>query len=139
MTVHFMAEHNAAMHTGRIVAMQERVLTIDEFEPRFRRKGIPYAAIDFGSTDQGDEVEILDASSPPRSSPGGLSRLARFLRPAAPRRRSLKLRYSSRWPTQAVGANLPLPTNGKLGNRACRNDLPGHNLTFAISNRPPES
>jgi hypothetical protein len=74
MTVHFMADHDAAMHTGRIVAMHERELTIDDLERGTRWKGVPYAAIDFGVTDGSDEVEILDASSPSQPTPRPRSR-----------------------------------------------------------------
>jgi hypothetical protein len=66
MAVHFMTDHDAAMHSGRIIAMHERVLTIDEFEPRLRWSGVPCAAIDLGATDEGDNFDILDTPSPPR-------------------------------------------------------------------------
>ena len=64
MTVHFMSEHDAAMHTGRIVAMRERDLTIDDANRNTRWSGVPYAAIDLGAT---QTVEILDDAPRPKT------------------------------------------------------------------------
>lgn len=59
MTVHFMSEHDAAMHTGKIVAMRQRDLTIDDAKQNTRWSGVPYAAIDLGAT-ASDTAQVLD-------------------------------------------------------------------------------
>jgi hypothetical protein len=66
MTVHFFG-HDARMHTGKIVAMRDRDLTIDDANERARWTGVPYAAIDLqASADGPPEVEVFDA---PRAAP----------------------------------------------------------------------
>jgi hypothetical protein len=68
MTVHFFNGHDARMHTGRIVAMRDRDLTIDDANEHARWTAVPYAAIDLqaGANDL-PEVEILDTL---RAAPG---------------------------------------------------------------------
>ena len=73
MTVHFLSEHDAAMHTGRIVAMRERDLTIDDANQNTRWSGVPYAAIDLGTT-QTKTVEILDDAPRPKTASRRASR-----------------------------------------------------------------
>ena len=66
MTVHFMNAHDATMHTGRIVALRDRDVTIDDSKQKNSRwSGVPYAAIDLQAT-AGPAVEIIDA---PKSAP----------------------------------------------------------------------
>ena len=63
-----MNAHDATMHTGRIVALRARDVTIDETKQNSRWTGVPYAAIDLQAHD-GPDVEILDtpkAAPPPR-------------------------------------------------------------------------
>ena len=60
MTVHFMNAHDVTMHTGRIVALRDRDVTIDDSNQRFRWSGLPYAAIDLQAA-AGPEVEIIGA------------------------------------------------------------------------------
>jgi hypothetical protein len=66
MTVHFMNDHDATMHSGKIVAMRDRDLTIDDAHQNTRWTAVPYAAIDLGATRDGNTVEILDQAAPPR-------------------------------------------------------------------------
>ena len=66
MTVHFMNDRDAAMHTGKIVAMRDRDLTIDDANQNTRWTAVPYAALDLLATDDGNAVEILDDAAPPR-------------------------------------------------------------------------
>jgi hypothetical protein len=67
MTVHFFG-HDARMHTGKIVAMRDWDLTIDDANEHARWTAVPYAAIDLqASASEAPEVEILDT---PRAAPG---------------------------------------------------------------------
>lgn len=59
MTVHFVSDQDAAMHTGKVVAMRDRDLTIDDTQQHTRWSGVPYAAIDLEAT-HNNSVEILD-------------------------------------------------------------------------------
>ncbi|HUP07526.1 MAG TPA: hypothetical protein VMU47_10265 [Caldimonas sp.] len=66
MTVHFMNDRDAAMHTGRIVAMRDRDVTIDDLNQHTRWSGVPYAAIDVQAKhSDAPEVEILDLPEAP--------------------------------------------------------------------------
>jgi len=65
MTVHFMNDYDAAMHTGKIVAMRDRDLTIDDANQNTRWRAVPYAALDLQAADTGNTVEILDEVAPP--------------------------------------------------------------------------
>ena len=69
MTVHFMSDRDAAMHSGRIVAMRDRDVTIDDSAQHTRWSGVPYAAIDLQAIDSDvTDVEIVDTpkAPPPR-------------------------------------------------------------------------
>ena len=67
MTVHFFNGHDARMHTGKIVAMRDRDLTIDDVNEHARWTAVPYAAIDLQATaNRSAEVEIVDA---PKAAP----------------------------------------------------------------------
>jgi hypothetical protein len=79
MTVRFFCAHAGAMHVGRIVALRDRDLTIDDSTQNCRWRGVPYAAIDVDANPE-DAVEILDAARP-RPAPR---------RPAAPTSRSAR-------------------------------------------------
>ncbi len=68
MTVHFLSDYDASTHTGRIVALRDRDLTIDDANQNTRWSGVPYAAIDLGATDT-DTVEILDREPPKTAAP----------------------------------------------------------------------
>jgi hypothetical protein len=49
------------MHTGKIVAMRDRDLTVDDANEHARWTAVPYAAIDLQATADGsDLVEIVD-------------------------------------------------------------------------------
>lgn len=75
MTVHFMCDRDASMHTGRIVAMRDRDLTIDDAKQNTRWTAVPYAAIDLLATDDGNAVEVLDEAPPARrTAPRALTR-----------------------------------------------------------------
>jgi hypothetical protein len=66
MTVHFFG-HDARMHTGKIVALRDRDLTIDDLNEHARWTAVPYAAIDLQATADGSpEVEIVDT---PKAAP----------------------------------------------------------------------
>jgi len=65
MTVQFFSDYDATTHTGKIVALRDRDLTIDDANQNTRWSGVPYAAIDLGATDT-DTVEIIDADAQPR-------------------------------------------------------------------------
>jgi len=66
MTVHFLSDHDAAMHTGKIVAMRDRDLTIDDTKQNARWSGVPYAALDLGATADDSVAEVLDEPVRPR-------------------------------------------------------------------------
>ncbi|HUN92033.1 MAG TPA: hypothetical protein VMU33_08245 [Burkholderiaceae bacterium] len=69
MAVHFMNDRDATMHSGRIVAMRDRDVTIDDSAQHTRWSGVPYAAIDLLAKDSDvTDVEILDTPKgpPPR-------------------------------------------------------------------------
>jgi len=66
MTVHFFG-HDARMHTGKIVVMRDRDLTIDDLNEHARWTAVPYAAVDLQATaDATAEVEIVDT---PKAAP----------------------------------------------------------------------
>jgi hypothetical protein len=65
MTVHFFSDYDAATHTGKIVALRDRDLTIDDANQNTRWSGVPYAAIDLGATNT-DAVEIIDGDAQPK-------------------------------------------------------------------------
>ena len=74
MTVHFLSDYDAAMHTGKIVAMRDRDLTIDDTKQNVRWKSVPYAALDLQATGADNAVEILDEAAPPRRVPRATTR-----------------------------------------------------------------
>jgi hypothetical protein len=65
MTVRFFGRNSGAFHSGRIVAMNDHGVTINEPTLNLRHKNVPYAAIDLNATHQ---PEFIDAT-PPRSAP----------------------------------------------------------------------
>ena len=67
MSVRFLCDKDGTMHVGKVVAMRDMDLTIDDANQRARWTGVPYAALDLqGNVDVAD-VEILDRPPPPRS------------------------------------------------------------------------
>lgn len=60
MRVRFFGRNTGAFHSGRIVAMNDHGVTIDEPALNLRHTNIPYAAIDL-KTPIPPEVEIIDA------------------------------------------------------------------------------
>lgn len=65
MTVRFFGRNTGAFHSGRIVAMNDQGMTIDELAFNLRHTNVPYAAIDLKTPAQ-TNVEFI-ASPPPRS------------------------------------------------------------------------
>lgn len=65
MAVRFFSRNTGTFHSGRIVAMQDRTLTIDEPALNLRHSHVPYAAIDLNAPAE-PEVEVI-ASAPPRA------------------------------------------------------------------------
>jgi len=61
MTVRFFCAQDGAMHLGRVVALRDRDLTIDDSAQHCRWSGVPYAAIDVDAGPD-DTVEIFDAA-----------------------------------------------------------------------------
>jgi hypothetical protein len=74
MVVRFFGWQDGAMHTGRIVVMRDRDVTIDDTTKRSRWSGVPYAALypDDGSEDS--DVEVLDETPPPLRTPKRFTR-----------------------------------------------------------------
>lgn len=64
MMVRFFGRNTGAFHSGRIVAMNDHGVTIDEPALNLRHTNVPYAAIDLKTPTQ-PEVEVI-ASSPLR-------------------------------------------------------------------------
>lgn len=64
MPVRFFGRNTGAFHSGRIVAMNDHGVTIDEPTLNLRHTNVPYAAIDLKTPVQ-PEVEVI-ASSPPQ-------------------------------------------------------------------------
>ena len=62
MTVRFFGRNSGAFHSGRIVAMNDHGVTIDEPTLNLRHTNVPYAAIDLNAP---HEPEVID-SAPPR-------------------------------------------------------------------------
>lgn len=62
MTVRFFGRNSGAFHSGRIVAMNDHAVTIDEPTHNLRHTNVPYAAIDLNTP---HEPEVID-SAPPR-------------------------------------------------------------------------
>jgi hypothetical protein len=62
MTVRFFSHNSGAFHSGRIVAMNDYGVTIDEPTLNLRHTNVPYAAIDLNTPHQ---PEVID-SAPPR-------------------------------------------------------------------------
>jgi hypothetical protein len=60
MVVCFFGWQDGAMHTGRIVVMRDRDVTIDDTTKRSRWSGVPYAALDLDEGSGDPDVEILD-------------------------------------------------------------------------------
>lgn len=64
MRVRFFGRNTGAFHSGRIVAMNDHGVTIDDPAFNLRHTNVPYAAIDLKTPAQ-PEVEVI-ASPPPR-------------------------------------------------------------------------
>ena len=64
MMVRFFGRNTGAFHSGRIVAMNDHGMTIDDPVLNLRHTNVPYAAIDLKTPAQ-PELEVLD-SPPPR-------------------------------------------------------------------------
>ena len=64
MMVRFFGRNTGAFHSGRIVAMNDHGVTIDDPAFNLRHTNVPYAAIDLKTPAQ-PEVEVI-ASPPPR-------------------------------------------------------------------------
>jgi len=69
MAVRFLCDKDGTMHGGKVVAMRDTDLTIDDANQRTRWTGVPYAALDLQGTADIDNVEIFDRPAPPRSAP----------------------------------------------------------------------
>ena len=63
MPVRFFGRDTGAFHSGRIVAMNDHGMTIDEPAFNMRHTNVPYAAIDLKTPVQ-PEVEVIAAPSP---------------------------------------------------------------------------
>ena len=61
MTVRFFGRNSGAFYSGRIVAMNDHGVTIDEPTLNLRHKTVPYAAIDLNATHQ---PEFIASASP---------------------------------------------------------------------------
>jgi hypothetical protein len=74
MIVRFFGWQDGAMHTGRIVVMRDRDVTIDDTTKRSRWSAVPYAALypDGGSEDSA--VEVFDEVPPPQRTPKRFTR-----------------------------------------------------------------
>lgn len=68
MTARFFDRHSGAFHSGRIVAMNDRGVSIDEPTLNLRHTNVPYAAIDLRTLPAQTEVEVevVMASAPQR-------------------------------------------------------------------------
>ncbi len=64
MMVRFFGRNTGAFHSGRIVAMNDHGVTIDEPALNLRHTNVPYAAIDLRTAAQ-PEAEVI-SSAPPR-------------------------------------------------------------------------
>lgn len=69
MTVQFFSAHDGTTHTGRIIALHSRDVTIDDANQNTRWSGVPYAALDLGGQADTVNVEILDAVKPAPARP----------------------------------------------------------------------
>ncbi|MEO7851859.1 MAG: hypothetical protein ABIR94_06330 [Rubrivivax sp.] len=67
MRIRFFGRNTGAFHSGRIVAMNDHGMTIDEQALNLRHSNVPYAAIDL-ETAPHSEVEVIDAE-PVRPAP----------------------------------------------------------------------
>lgn len=65
MTVRFFGRNSGAFHSGRIVAMNDHGVTIDEPTLNLRHSNVPYAAIDLRTPPPQSNVEVM-ASPPPQ-------------------------------------------------------------------------
>ena len=66
MTVRFFDRHSGAFHSGRIVAINDRGVSIDEPTLNLRHTNVPYAAIDLRTLPAQTAVEVVVASAPQR-------------------------------------------------------------------------
>ena len=64
MTVRFFGRNSGAFHSGRIVAMNDRGVTIDETTLNLRHTNVPYAAIDLKTPPAQSDVEVMASPSP---------------------------------------------------------------------------
>lgn len=62
MTVRFFDATTGVMRNGRITALRQHDVAIDETDRPSRWSGVPYAALDLQPADTTDSVEILDAA-----------------------------------------------------------------------------
>ncbi len=65
MTVRFFGRNSGAFHSGRIVAMNDHGVTIDEPTLNLRHSNVPYAAIDLKTQPPQSGVAVM-ASPPPQ-------------------------------------------------------------------------
>ena len=66
MTVRFFDRHSGAFHSGRIVAINDRGVSIDEPTLNLRHTNVPYAAIDLRTPPAQTAVAVVTASAPQR-------------------------------------------------------------------------
>jgi hypothetical protein len=66
MVVQFFDVNDGTFHSGRIVVLRERAVTIDDLAFNLRHTNVPYAAIDLRTPPAQAEVEVVVASPPPR-------------------------------------------------------------------------
>ena len=66
MVVRFFDRHSGAFHSGRIVAINDRGVSIDEPTLNLRHTNVPYAAIDLRTLPAQTAVEVVVASAPQR-------------------------------------------------------------------------
>ena len=64
MTVRFFGRNSGAFHFGRIMAMNDRGVTIDEPVLNLRHSNVPYAAIDLKTPPPQSDVEVMASPSP---------------------------------------------------------------------------
>ena len=64
MTVQFFGAHDGTTHTGRIIALNSRDVTIDDANQKTRWRGVPYAAIDLREEAATVGVEVLEPDKP---------------------------------------------------------------------------
>jgi hypothetical protein len=66
MTVRFFGRNSGAFHCGRIVAMTDHAVTIDEPTLNLRHTNVPYAAIDLNAPHEPSSSTLRRHAPPPR-------------------------------------------------------------------------